>query len=89
MDTMKACYLEHNSDSSLVILSVYKMVHLMVYKNMLGSMKVNKMAKLMVLSMGRLFVVQLVQTLVDTMDRWVLSLVNQKENKSEPHWDSL
>ena len=52
MDTMKACYLEHNSDSSLVMLSVRKMVHSMVYRRQLGSMKVNKLAKLMVLSMG-------------------------------------
>ena len=89
MDTMKACYLENDSDSSLVILSVHKMVHLMVYKRQLGSMKVNKLAKLMVLSMVRLMVFQLVQTLGDTMDRWVLSLVNQKVNKSDPHSDSL
>ena len=89
MDTMKACYLENDSDSSLVILSVHKMVHLMVYKRKLGSMKVNKLAKLMVLSMVRLMVFQLVQTLGDTMDRWVLSLVNQKVNKSDLHSDSL
>ena len=89
MDTMKACYLDYNSDSSLVILSVHKMVHSMVYTRKLGSMKVNKLAKLMVLSMVRLMVFQLVQTLGDTMDRWVLSLVNQKANKSDPHWDSL
>jgi hypothetical protein len=52
-------------------------------------MKVNKLAKLMVVSMVRLMVFQLVQTLGDTMDRWVLSLVNQKVNKSDTHWDSL
>ena len=89
MDTMKACYLEHNSDSSSVILSVHKMVHSMVYRRKLGSMKVNKLAKLMVLSMDRLMVFQLVQLLGDMMDRWVLLLVNQKGNKSDPHWDSL
>jgi hypothetical protein len=52
-------------------------------------MKVNKLAKLMVLSMVRLMVFQLVQTMGDTMDRWVLSLVNQKANKSDLHSDSL
>jgi hypothetical protein len=52
-------------------------------------MKVNKLAKLMVLSMVRLMVFQLVQTLGDTMDRWVLSLVNQKVNKSDLYSDSL
>ena len=89
MDTMKACYLEHDSDSSSVILSVHKMVHSMVYRRKLGSLKVNKLAKLMVLSMVRLMVFQLVQTMGERMDRWVLSLVNQKANKSDPHWDSL
>ena len=89
MDTMKACYLEHNSDSSSVILSVHKMVHSMVYMRKLGSMMVNKLAKLMVVSMVRLMVFRLVQTLGDTMDRWVLSLVNQKVNKSDLHSDSL
>jgi hypothetical protein len=52
-------------------------------------MKVNKLAKLMVVSMVRLMVFQLVRTLGDTMDRWVLSLANQKANKSDLHSDSL
>ena len=82
---MKACYLEYDSDSSSGILSVHKMAHSMAYRRKLGSLKVNKLEKLMVVSMVRLMVFQLGQTLGDRMDRWVLSLVNKKANKSDPH----